>query len=40
MSERINNLFTRRGVPAVHVKYGTEAAILGGDALISKAIQL
>ena len=31
---------TRRGVPAVHVKYGTEAAILGGDALISKAIQL
>lgn len=31
---------TRRGVPAVHVKYGKEAAILGGDALISKAIQL
>ncbi len=31
---------TRRGVPAVHVKYGTEAAILSGDALISKAIQL
>ena len=31
---------TRRGVQAVHIKYGTEAAILGGDALISKAIQL
>ena len=29
----------RRGVPSVHVKYGVEPAILGGDALISKAIQ-
>lgn len=28
----------RREVPAVHVKYGNEKAILGGDALISKAI--
>ena len=30
----------RRGMPAVHIKYGTEAAILAGDALISKSIQL
>lgn len=30
---------TRRGLSAVHVKYGTENAILAGDALISKAIQ-
>ncbi len=29
----------RRGVPSVHAKFGTEAAILSGDALISKAIQ-
>ena len=29
----------RRGSPSVHSKYGIEAAILGGDALISKAIQ-
>ncbi len=29
---------TRRGVKAVHVKYGTESAILAGDALIAKAI--
>ena len=30
----------RRGVDAVHVKYGSETAILAGDALISKAIGL
>jgi geranylgeranyl pyrophosphate synthase len=30
----------RRGVDAVHVKYGNEIAILAGDALISKAIGL
>ncbi len=30
----------RRGLPAVHIKYGTEAAILAGDALISKSILL
>ncbi len=30
----------RRGVDAVHVKYGNEAAILAGDALISKAISV
>lgn len=29
----------RRSAQAVHVKYGEEAAILAGDALISKAIQ-
>ena len=29
---------SRRGVEAVHVKYGSEAAILAGDALISMAI--
>ncbi len=30
----------RRGRPAVHIKYGMEAAILAGDALISKSISL
>jgi geranylgeranyl pyrophosphate synthase len=30
----------RRGRPAVHMKYGIEAAILAGDALISKSILL
>lgn len=30
----------RRGVEAVHVKFGKEAAILAGDALIAKAILL
>lgn len=29
----------RRGIEATHLRYGTERAILGGDALISKAIQ-
>jgi geranylgeranyl pyrophosphate synthase len=28
----------RRGVKAVHIRYGNEAAILAGDALISKSI--
>ncbi len=31
---------TRRGREAVHIKFGTEKAILAGDALIAKAIQL
>lgn len=31
---------SRRGVEAVHARYGSEAAILAGDALISKAILL
>ncbi len=30
----------RRGVDSVHIKYGSETAILAGDALISKAIRL
>ena len=30
----------RRGLEAVHIKYGSEAAVLAGDALISKAIQM
>jgi geranylgeranyl pyrophosphate synthase len=30
----------RRGVPAVHVKYGDDSAILAGDALIAKAVEL
>ncbi len=30
---------TRRGVPAVHVKYGVSVAILAGDLLIVKAFQ-
>lgn len=30
----------RRGLDAVHVKYGSEMAILAGDALISKAVEL
>ncbi len=30
----------RRGRDAVHIKYGTERAILAGDALIAKAIQM
>ncbi len=30
----------RRGVDAVHVRYGSESAILAGDALIAKAINL
>jgi geranylgeranyl pyrophosphate synthase len=30
----------RRGVEAVHIKYGKESAILAGDALISKAIMM
>ncbi len=31
---------TRRGVPTVHAKYGEEAAILAGDAIIAKAVQI
>lgn len=30
----------RRGSPAVHVKYGREAALLAGDALIAKAVAM
>ncbi len=30
----------RRDIEAIHVKYGDEAAILAGDALISKAIEM
>ena len=30
----------RRGVEAVHVRYGNPAAILAGDALISKAVEI
>lgn len=30
----------RRGVPTVHMQYGQEAAILAGDALLSKAIAM
>ena len=30
----------RRGADAVHVRYGSQAAILAGDALISKAVEI
>ncbi|MDE1859569.1 MAG: polyprenyl synthetase family protein, partial [Candidatus Micrarchaeota archaeon] len=30
----------RRGIPSVHKKYGSEAALLAGDALIAKAISM
>lgn len=30
----------RRGLPAVHVRYGSETALLAGDALIAKAVEL
>jgi len=30
----------RRGIPALHVKYGHETALLTGDALIAKAVSL
>ena len=36
----IDRSATRRGIKAVHVKYGLNSALLAGDALISKAIQL
>jgi len=36
----IDRSTTRRGIKAVHVKYGLNSALLAGDALISKAIQL
>src|SRR5271154_1219981 len=36
----IDNGKLRRGIKAVNAKYGNEAALLAGNALISKAIQL
>lgn len=30
----------RRGAPSLHIKYGQEAAILAGDALIAKAVSI
>ena len=35
----IDRDIVRRGIESVHVKYGKEAAILSGDALIAKAVQ-
>lgn len=36
----IDNSPERRGMPSCHVKYGTATAILAGDALITKAIEI
>jgi len=36
----VDNSPERRGVPSCHVKYGAATAILAGDALITKAIEI